>query len=217
VQGARPVRLAAVAASRVPELGHLGEDRRGRDHRDAWNAAENLGLARQSLVRGDEGGDRGVELGQRALDLPKAGRALALEQGEGEPAGAVLRRGALADERGAGELKLVQLGEDRRRWRLGLRLDHRAHAGEEARIDPIGLGVGAQGLGEAPDAGRVQLRIRDTGPVQRPLEGGVIGAGRLEGDAGDLPCDPAQERLVPCGVVGDAGRVSPPGQRQASR
>ena len=71
-----------------------------------------------------------------------------------------------------------------------------------------GLGVGAQGLGEAPDPGRVQLRGGDTGAVQRLLEGGVIGAGRLEGHAGDAGTDPANDLPVPLGVVADAAGIA---------
>ena len=129
---------------------------------------------------------------------------LAPQQGEREPAGAVRRRGALAQQRGAGELKLVQFGQDRRRRCLRLRLDHRAHAGDQPGIDAVGLGLGADRLGEAPDPGRVQLRTRDVGSVQRLLEGGVIGARRLEDDARDLRADPAQEPPVPGRVVADA-------------
>ena len=44
--------------------------------------------------------------------------------------------------------------------------------------------------------------------MQRPLEGGVIGAGRLEGDARDLRSDPADQRRVPGGVVGDAAGLA---------
>ena len=172
---------------------------------------QKLGLARQAFVRGDEGGDRGVKLGQRTLDLPQAGRVLAPQQGKREPAGAVRRRGALAQQRGAGELELVQLGEDHRPRLLRRRLDHRAHAGDQPGVDPIGLGVGADRLGEAPDAGRVQLRTGNIGVVQRPLEGGMIGAGRLEGDACDLRADPADEPPVPGRVVGDpAGLAARP-------
>ena len=136
---------------------------------------------------------------------------LAPQQGKREPAGAVRRRGALAQQRGAGELELVQLGEDHRPRLLRRRLDHRAHAGDQPGVDAIGLGVGADRLGEAPDAGRVQLRTGNIGVVQRPLEGGMIGAGRLEGDACDLRADPADEPPVPGRVVGDpAGLAARP-------
>ena len=102
--------------------------------------------------------------------------------------------------------RAARRGRRRRRLRGGL--DHRAHAGDQAGVDAVGLGVGADGLGEAPDAGRVQLRRGDIGPVQRPLEGGVIGAGRLEGDARDVRSDPAEEPPVPGGVVADAAGLA---------
>ena len=140
------------------------------------------------------------------LDPAQAVGVLAAEKRQGELADAVPGGGPLAQERGAGELELVEPGVDGRLRRLRPRVDHRRHAGDEPRIDAVGLGLGADRLGEAPDPGGVELRGGEAGAVERALEGGVVGAGRLEGDEADAVrgADPAEERPVSGGIVGDA-------------
>ena len=145
---------------------------------------------------------------------------LAAQERQGEVAGAVPGGGAGPEEAGAGELELVEgsVACGLRGLRGGL--DHRGHAGDEAGIDAVGLGAGADGLGEAADAGGVELGAGDGGPVQRPLERAVVGAGRLEGDDGESAASavPIQRRSLRCPAASLATRqVSSAGQRQASR
>ena len=127
------------------DLWQVGEDGGGADLGDAGNAAEDGGLAGDLGVCGDEGGDGGVDRGEVAADAAQAIGVLAAQERQGEVAGAVPGGGAGPDEAGAGELELV---EGSVAWGLrGLRggLDHRGHAGDEAGIDAVGLGAGADG------------------------------------------------------------------------
>jgi hypothetical protein len=92
------------------------------------------------------------------------------------------------------------------------RLEQRREAGKHGGVDRVGLGMRADRIGEAAGPARIDLDQRQAGRGQAALEGVVIGAGRLERDAGNREAfEPGDQGRTPSGVVGKpanlAGRV----------
>ncbi len=167
------------------DLGHLGEGKGGGDGGDAGDAGEDAGLAGEAGVSGD-----------RRVDL-----------GDGVLRGALRPPRLTADEGVDCLLGEGGLGGGRRCFGGGL--EEGSHAGEHGGVDPIGLGEVAGGFGEAPRPNGVRAGEGQAGAGD--LEGAVVAAGRLEGDAGNVAADPADQPGVATGVVGNP-EISPPGQ-----
>ena len=93
-----------------------------------------------------------------------------------------------------------------------LEFEKRAHASEHRRVQAIGLGELASGLGEATRLTGIDLGERDAGRPERAFAGAMIGAGRLEDDAFHrLFRQSFEKRLAPTRVV-DETAACPVGQ-----
>ena len=139
VNGARPVRLAAVAASRVPSSCISARIA-------AAVTIETPGmLQRSSALRArpsSEATSAAIAASSSASARSICRRRVSCwrsQQSKREPAGAVRRRGALAQQRGAGELELVQLGEDHRPRLLRRAARSSRPCGRSARRRPRSL------------------------------------------------------------------------------
>ena len=119
---------------------------------------------------------------------------------------AVLHQGA------AGDVQFLHRVEGRAHHGPRRQLEEGCEAGEHGRVDGICLGMSADRFGEAAGLARIDLDQRQAGLGQAALEGVVIGAGRLERDAGDHKAfEPGGQGGMPLGVIGEpmdrAGRM----------
>ena len=93
--------------------------------------------------------DRALDHRHLAFDLFEALGGLALQQGRGQSASAVLGGGPVFPQGFAGEMKLLELEQDFGPWRPGLQFQQCAHASQKRRIQTVGLRQRADSLGEA--------------------------------------------------------------------
>jgi hypothetical protein len=92
------------------------------------------------------------------------------------------------------------------------RLEQGGEAGEQRRVDRVGFSMTADRFGEASGLAGIDLDQRQAGLGQAALEGAVIGAARLECDAGDAEAaEPGDQGSPSLGVISEpadpAGRM----------
>ena len=86
------------------------------------------------------------------------------------------------DLRLASDVKLLQFEQDLASGWARLQFQQCAHAGQNRRIQAIGLRQLACRLGETARLTRIDLDERNAGRAQRAFDGAMIGPGRFEHD-----------------------------------
>lgn len=181
---------------------HSGDKLVGGKGADAGDAGQDLVAAGKCRIGGDQVGDFGIECLDMPVDLFEPLAALALEEGDSEVLAPVLERRAITHQTVTrvdqlGHLGLLCASGRPDRWLQG-----GGHAGQQHRVDAIGLGERAGGLGEAPGALGIELDAWSVG--QSCLQRAMIGGGRRIGDPLDRPLPgPCDQRLMALGGVGE--------------
>ena len=93
-------------------------------------------------------------------------------------------------------MQLLEVGDDLSVDGTDLQLEQRPHAGQQGRIQPIGLGQLAGGFGEPAGLTGIDLDDRQSGHRQGPLQLTMIGTGGLEHDPAHRPSHPGDQGLM---------------------
>ena len=186
-------------------LRHVGEDRHRRYRPDAGDRRENVEPPRQAVIVLDALMQFGVELGDLPADLAQPGFQLLPH----EPGACILEavgaRRLVLDERRPGAAQLVQVPHGVAGRLDRLEIESGPHPREHGRIDRIGLGLQADGLGEPARSLRVDLDQAMAGPGESGLQIPVVTPRRRVDDTAGFRAEPAAEGLQPVGGVGKAG------------
>src|SRR5271169_2171792 len=116
------------------------------------------------------------------IDLFEALSILTLQQREGQSFSAVLGCGAILHQGLASDVKLLQFEQDLASGWARLQFQQCAHAGQNRRIQAIGLRQLASRLSETARLTRIDLDERNAGCAERAFDGAMIGPGRFEHD-----------------------------------
>jgi hypothetical protein len=148
------------ASFEAPKFGHFDEQSESGDYRDAGNGEENLEAACKLRVIFDALFDGGVDLLDFHVDLGEPLFVLPFKQRKRDRLGAVFGRGAVFDQRGAGQMQLLQLGDGFADAGARLDLQDLAHARQHGGVGAIGFDQLAGGFGEAARLARIDLGDR---------------------------------------------------------
>src|SRR5580692_4050101 len=206
--GARPARLAACRASRVPSSG-ISISKAKAVICETPGMLVRMAKRLASSALASMKARMAASMAAIWRSIWSALRILPFQQRERPDFGAVLGGGAILDQRLAGDMELLEFGESLAARRTWLDRKERPHAGEQRRVEAIGLGELAGGLREAARLTRVDLDERQAGLGQGVLEGAVIRSGGLKDHARRIAADPDDQGLVASFVIAEpaAGAV----------
>ncbi len=147
---------ADLAAGGVAEFGKQSEQDGGGGGTDAVLALEGVVARRQGGVLGDGGGQEGLELVDLRGQAAELGLEAAAGLGQAPMLGALEQLGAQVNELVTHGAQLGELADARIHRRSGGRVHGTAEVGQDAGVEPIGLGQLALGPGEGPDLPRIK-------------------------------------------------------------
>ncbi len=213
VTGARPGQAGGPGAGERAQFGHVDDQSRGGDARDAGDGGEYPGSAPQGFLALKQPLDLVVDALQLALDLRQPLLVDPLRQGVAQVLAAVEGGGSIRDQRVAHRLQFgeVALAPGFRRGRAQV-VDRGRHDGQRPSVHGVGLRALPPRPGEAPDLVRIDRVERKSGLQQHLLEVAVPGPAGLVGDAPNPGADPGDQFPEPGRVVREAGRPAPGGR-----